>query len=101
MTSPGFSWRLTCEACPVQLDGEVDGMRWYFRARGTTWEFGVGATDQEADWASEGLGEGFRRTGEYLDSSDPGSEHAAGYMAHADALAIIESSVAEYRGSRR
>lgn len=33
--------RMTCFACPVQIEGEVDGHAFYFRACWDGWSFGV------------------------------------------------------------
>lgn len=36
---------LTCFACPVQIEGKVDGIPMYFRSRWETWEFAMDHND--------------------------------------------------------
>jgi hypothetical protein len=38
--------RLTFDACPVQIEGEIDGLALYFRARWSSWRLAI-ATDLE------------------------------------------------------
>lgn len=50
----GWSGRMTCHACPVQIEGEVDGHAFYFRARWGAWSFAVSqdklTNDNAADY---------------------------------------------------
>lgn len=75
-------------ACPVQGDGFVDGLPWYFRARHEEWRFAVASTpegDAVDAWAGEG---GFLSEGEHDNAS---------WMPYAEAWALIECSIAEFR----
>ena len=36
----GYNARMTCEHAPVQIEGDVDGHAFYFRARGISWSIG-------------------------------------------------------------
>ena len=43
------SWNVTCEACPWQVEGQLeDGRRFYLRHRHCSMQLGVGATLEEA-----------------------------------------------------
>ena len=37
--------KVTCEACPLQIEGTIDGVPFYFRARGESWSIGIGGND--------------------------------------------------------
>ncbi len=65
----GWSGTITCPACPVQIEGEADGMCFYFRARwdawmlaatrfaqstGLPWWVAVRATDPSSSWIWRG-----------------------------------------------
>lgn len=79
--------------CPVQGEGVVDGAAWYFRARGSRWEFEV-CENPDAD---------------KRDPADPSWEVAwstggawgewpeAGDMPDAEAWRLIEGAIAAYR----
>ena len=67
--------RITCEICPAQIEGTVNGVVVYFRSRHGFWQFGAGATIGEAVSVSMGNTEGFLRTGKHR-----------GYMKDAKAL---------------
>jgi hypothetical protein len=38
----GVNMIQTVGACPVEYEGTVDGVPFYFRARGQRWQFGAG-----------------------------------------------------------
>ena len=38
----------TCGAAPVQYEGTCGTWEWYFRARWDRWQFGIGATPEDA-----------------------------------------------------
>jgi len=43
------SWRVTCESCPWQVEGQLEDGRWfYLRHRNCSLQLGVGATLEEA-----------------------------------------------------
>lgn len=72
--------------CPVQAYGDVDGQRFYFRARGDGWQFHVAPTDAlifDADTF-------------YIDR-DYGDWPEAGWMPQHEALGFIVASIAEFR----
>jgi hypothetical protein len=70
--------------CPVQAEGTVDGLEFYFRARGRHWRIGIGG-DCVVDPAW-GYGEAYG-TGPF----------DAGWMPEEEAKAFIERSVALFR----
>lgn len=43
----GCDLRMTCEACPVQLEGTIDDLHVYFRSRWDSWRLAI-ATDLES-----------------------------------------------------
>lgn len=45
--------RLTCEACPVLIEGTVDGLELYFRARWDSWRLGIALTVEDAAFPTE------------------------------------------------
>lgn len=47
MAGDGWRGTVTCHMCPLQIEGEVDGRRFYFRDRGGA-SFGIAATADEA-----------------------------------------------------
>ena len=77
--------------CPVQAEGTVNGVPFYFRARGQHWSFAIGP-DPVA--VSLGWEEGFYRSEEWGDSL-----FAAGWMEQNIAMKIIEKCAAEYDSS--
>lgn len=86
-------------ACPLQGDGVVDGLPWYFRARGGSWEFAVAATpdgDPVAACFSDAPTGSFRADGE----AEGDGPYAASWMPHSEAWRHIEASIAEFRASR-
>jgi hypothetical protein len=79
--------------CPVQGEGTVDGVRWYFRARGSHWEMYIAAkpdTDPLDCMAPTFL------PGHYM-SETFGTWPDAGYMAPAVAWAQIQKGIAAFR----
>ena len=44
--------RMTCEACPVQIEGSIDGLYLYFRARWDSWRLAIAQTSELAVRAS-------------------------------------------------
>jgi len=49
MTTVLASYRVTCNSCPHQVEGEmIDGRAFYFRARHGHWMIGIGATVDDA-----------------------------------------------------
>lgn len=90
----GWSGTITCHACPVQIEGTVDGSHFYFRARWDTWTFGIGRTADEAVGATWEAPEGSWRTGGNGES-DEGL--AGSWMPHSEAWRHVEASIAEWR----
>jgi hypothetical protein len=37
----GLTLRFTCTACPVQIEGEIDGLTLYFRSRWDSWYLAI------------------------------------------------------------
>ncbi|UOF81809.1 hypothetical protein [Caudoviricetes sp.] len=74
---------ITCGACPVQIEGEVDGMPYYFRARGNRWTMGLGREPVLLPaWSYEG--------------SYGVQEFAAGWMGHAHAIWLVRRCIRKY-----
>lgn len=92
----GVTMEQTCGACPVQYEGEVDGVPFYFRARGQRWSFGAGGeSTEDACEIAMGWQDGFCRQESW------GSDmFDAGWMDPAEAEAIIARCVAEFRAER-
>lgn len=70
--------------CPVQAEGTVNGVSFYFRARGERWsmEIGEGAGDRDVAWEyTEHYGE---------------TPYAAGWMEPNEARAFIEKAAKMY-----
>ena len=44
--------RMTCEACPVQVEGTIDGYGLYFRSRWDSWRLAIAETFEQAVRAS-------------------------------------------------
>ncbi len=93
-TGEGWSGAITCHACPVQIEGTVDGMHFYFRARWDAWTFGIGRTDDEAvDATWKPSGRSWCTGGN--DAS--GEAFASSWMPHSEAWKHVEASIAEWR----
>lgn len=95
----GDGWRgsITCHACPVQIEGEVDGSAFYFRARWEGWSFGVASTVDAAvaaGWANAEPGSW------YAEGDAEGGDFAGSWMKHSEAWRIVEESIAAWRASR-
>lgn len=73
--------------CPVQAEGDIDGKRFYFRARGERWSFGVGDNDDEA---IDG------KLFEHVEPYAVGEKFAAGWMEESEARTLIERAVKLY-----
>ena len=70
--------------CPVQAEGTIDGLPFYFRARGIHWRIGIGGSPvSKPAW---GYGESYG-TGPF----------EAGWMSEDEAKAFIEKAVSLYR----
>ena len=74
--------------CPVQAEGMVNGVPFYFRARGDSWTFSVGA---DPVGVSCGLSEGFHHEEEYGDGP-----YDAGWMPVDEAEAFIRKGAELY-----
>ena len=96
MATPGLTMEVIGTEGPVQFEGTIDGVPFYFRARYDTWEFGAG--DDPVDvMIDEGTRGGFYRSGSY----DPeGDGFGASYMPIEVAKQIILECADEFRRSR-
>lgn len=89
--------RRTCDAAPVQYEGEVDGKVYYFRARYDRWAFGIADEFALAVDAAMGGCCGWHDSGDY----DPtGDGWGASWMDHADAERIIRLCITNYRNAQ-
>lgn len=84
---PGVTVDTFGGACPVQGEGSIDGLFWYFRARGEHWQFHV-AKDR---------GHLFKNDIFYCDIEWPDETFAAGWMHPDDAARCLALAVALYR----
>ena len=73
--------------CPVQAYGSVDGRRFYFRARGDSWQFHVAETDDKI----------FFEDDFYIGRDYGEGPFDAGWMPENEALGFIVESIAAYR----
>jgi len=69
--------------CPVQAEGRIGNVPWYFRARGQSWSMGIGGEPI--------CGPHVRFDGEYGDNP-----YAAGWMPQYVALEIIADCIRRY-----
>lgn len=70
--------------CPVQAEGTVDGVPFYFRARGQHWAIYIG---------SDALSLG-HLAWHYTEPYQPENQFAAGWMEEDEARAFIDKAVA-------
>jgi hypothetical protein len=75
--------------CPVQGYGTIDGVPFYFRARGEHWSMSIGGPDP-VDIAC-GYADGWYKEEELGDEP-----YAAGWMEEAEARRLIEQCAQEY-----
>lgn len=73
-------------ACPVQAEGTVDGIPFYFRARGDEWSMSIGLDPVDV---SCGFAPGFHYEEDYGDGP-----YDAGWMEEDEARAFIEKAAA-------
>lgn len=77
-----------CEGvCPVQAEGTLDDLAFYFRARGEHWQFHV-SKDPSHRFVNDIF---------YCDIEWPEGPYMAGWMAPADVLKCLHLGVALYR----
>ena len=101
--------------CPVQCSGTVDGLPFYFRARGEHWSLDIAANPGDdpvsvgwpldGEWERHKAGEITaeqvkRQPGWSHEEEWPGGPYAAGWMTVADAVRCITTAVALYRQQR-
>lgn len=86
-------------ACPLQGDGVVDGLPWYFRARGEHWSFSVAATpdgDPVGVWVTDDPPGAWTTE----DEAEGDGLFAASWMPYAEAWRHIDASIAAWRAWR-
>lgn len=86
-SQPKFTIDMVGSACPVQAEGKVGDLPYYFRARGQHWTFSVGHDVFEPIWEVRVR---------YGPDSRP---FAAGWMEEEEACAIVEACCNEYLAS--
>ena len=86
---PGVTARMTCGACPVQIEGTVDDQHFYFRSRWDEWQFGVGNSLEDAVCVAIGMADGFCLEGE-----------GDSWMPHNEAWRIVAECIEAYRKYR-
>lgn len=92
--SARVEWESFGGNCPVQAEGTVNGIPFYFRARGEWWTFGIG---DDPVGITMGEAEGFYRECHY----SPGDTYAAGWMPQDEAKAAIRRCILEYLRERQ
>jgi len=79
--------------CPVQAEGTVDGIPFYFRARGTHWSMSIG---EDPVGISCGYKGGWHKEAEYGDEA-----YEAGWMSVEEARQFIYQCAEEYMKSKK
>lgn len=74
--------------CPVQAEGMIDGLPFYFRARNNSWSFSVAATK----WEDASFARGWY----YNEPYKRDEQYAAGWMEESEARAFIEKAAKLY-----
>ncbi len=85
----------TSSSAPVQAEGHIAGIPFYFRARHNSWSFAVASSAQADPVLVTGPTEGF-----FLTGAVPGGQSAASYLSLQDATAIIRASAAAFLNQR-
>ena len=90
MLAEGWSGQITCGACPVQVEGTVDGFAFYFRARdGITFSVAApGSTDAVMPNLDAG-GYDFELPEE--------TDDYGGWIAHSEAWRLVAEGVRRWR----
>jgi hypothetical protein len=73
--------------CPLQIEGTIDGVFFYFRARGKRWSIDIGESARGGD-------------GEWRIEAPYGEWPDAGWMEEDQGLKIVEASCALWRISK-
>ncbi len=85
----------TSSSAPVQAEGHIAGIPFYFRARHDSWSFAVASGAQPDPVLISSSTEGFLLTG-----SVRGGQSAASYLSLQEATAIIQASAATFLNQR-
>ena len=88
---PGVVWQFTGTAAPVQAEGTIDGIPFYFRSRWDRWTFGVASLKQPDPVLVESEGDAFFRTEKYRKY-----RFSASFMPLNEAKEIIERCILAY-----
>ena len=88
MTGSGLQIDLIGGNCPVQAEGTVDGVPFYFRARGRRWQIGVG---------SDPVGATMGAPGWHYEEPYGDDAYAAGWMTEDEAMVFIRKGTDLYR----
>lgn len=81
--------------CPLQAEGTIDGVPFYFRARGRRWTMGIGKDPVGILTTIE------TKTDEWFAECTWGAERfAAGWMPEEEARRLIDWCASEYRQNR-
>jgi hypothetical protein len=88
--------------CPLQAEGTIDGNHFYFRAKGTRWEFAIDEIGNDAvDIIAFTDRPGFKLSEQWIDKNHPGDiNFSAGYMPESVAKQIIEDCAKKYMESK-
>jgi hypothetical protein len=89
----------TCLAAPVQAEGTVAGRAFYFRARGTDWEFVIAerSGDDPADLGPEHAADG---TAWFRSGTVSDGPFAASYLPAEEARSLIRECARAYLDER-
>lgn len=78
------------ENCPVQVEGTINGVPFYFRARGKHWALHVGQDPlSDLSWVHFERYSDPNAKGRFDSDSDDGDPFAAGWMTEGEARALI------------
>jgi len=81
----GVEYEFTCPAAPVQAEGTINGVPFYFRARNEIWSFAVAERSIQHPASISSIEDGF-----YLEGTYGKSSFDASFMPLGDASRIIE-----------
>jgi hypothetical protein len=90
----GWTGVMTLDACPVQIEGLVDGLSFYFRARFGHWTFSV-ASEIGGDPVSVSIG---AAAGFHMAAAYGTEDFDASWMPERDAWRFVEQGIRAFRG---
>lgn len=86
----GWTAEVTCWACPLQIEGMVEGKHLYFRDRHGCYDLGIGPTPDDA----------VRRAMDFIDSTG-WRTGGSGDLTEAEAYEVIAQGIEAWRAAGR